>query len=147
MGLLIKTNVIETAGFKMLMNYHCPRANLKSPTTLSKYKLPMIYRNLRCDVKKQLERDIPHCKTAAFTTDGWTVRNCDPFVSLKLHYVSKDFELKRLSLGCQNIIGRHTGLLLAQGLDHMISQFPALQSKDLYKVGVTNAAANMTGCS
>ena len=32
-------HVVETAGFKMLMNYLCPRATLKSPTTLSKYSL------------------------------------------------------------------------------------------------------------
>ena len=63
-------HVVETTGFQMLMNYLCPRATLKSPTTLYKYKLPMIYRNIRRDVKKQLERDIPHCEIAAFTTDG-----------------------------------------------------------------------------
>ena len=62
----------------MLLNYLCPQANLKSPSTLFKYKLPMIYRNLRRDV-----------------------------------------------------------------IDHMISQFPGLQREDLYKVGVTDAAANM----
>ena len=53
-------HVIETAGFKMLLNYPCSQANLKSPTTLSKYKLPIIYRNLRRDVKMEIERDIPH---------------------------------------------------------------------------------------
>ena len=60
-----------------------------------------------------------------------------------MHYVTKDFKLKKLSLDGQNFIGRHTGVLLAQRLDHMISQFPALQTEDLYKVGVTDAAANM----
>ena len=138
----LQFHVVEFAGFKMLMNYLCSRATLKSPTT-SKYKLPMTYRNLRRYVKKQLEKDIPHFEIAAFTTDGWTARNGDTFVSVTLHYVTKDFELKKLFLDCQNFIGRHTGVLFAQGLDHMISQFPALQREDLYKVGVTDAAANM----
>ena len=53
---------------------------------------------------------------AAFTTDGWTARNGDPFVSLTLHYVTKDFELKNLSLECKNFIERYTGVLIAQGL-------------------------------
>ena len=126
-----------------MMNYLCPRATLKRPTTLSKYKLPMINWNLRRNVKKQFERDIPHFKMAAFTTDGWTARNGDPFVSVTLHCVTKDFELKKLSLDCQNFIGRHTGVLFAQGMDHMISQFPVLQREDLYKVGGTDASANM----
>ena len=89
---------------------------------------------MRRDVKKQLERDIPHCEMAAFTTDGWTARSGDPFVSLRLHYVTKDFELKKLSLGCQNFIGRHAEVLFAQGLEHMISQLTALQRKDFYKL-------------
>jgi hypothetical protein len=29
------------------------------------------------------------------TTDGWTSRNNDPFQSLTLHYVDKNFNLKR----------------------------------------------------
>ena len=103
----------------------------------------MIYLNVSRDVKNQLEIDIPHCELAAFTIDGCTARNGNPFVPLKLHYATKDFELKKLSLDCQNFIGRHIGILLGQGLDHMISQFPALQREDLYRVGVTDAAANM----
>jgi len=115
-------HIIGSDGFKMLMNYLCPRANLKNPTTLAKFKLPMVYKNLRNDVKRQVEKDIPHCNLAAFTTDGWTARNGDPFVSLTLHYVTSDFELKKLSLDCMNFIGRHTGVLLGKGLDSMISR-------------------------
>ena len=90
------------------MNYLCRSATLKIPTTFSKYKLPMIYRNLRPDVKKQLEGDIPYCEMADFT-DGRTARNDDPFVSLRLHYLTKEFELKKLSLDCQSFIGRQWG--------------------------------------
>jgi hypothetical protein len=32
------------------------------------------------------------------TTDGWTSRNNDPFQSLTLHYVDKNFNLKRCDL-------------------------------------------------
>jgi len=129
-------SVIESEGFKLILNYLCPRANLKSPRTLSTHKLPMIYKNLRKEVKETIEKDIPSCDMVALTTDGWTARNGDPFVSLTLHYVDAMYELKKLTLDCQNFIGRHTGSLLGQGLDHMIARFPALTRDNLHKVCV-----------
>jgi hypothetical protein len=135
--------MIENEGFKLILNYLCPRANLKSPSTLSKHKLPMIYKNLRKEVKATIEKDIPSCDMVALTTDGWTARNGDPFVSLTLHYVDAMYELKKLTLDCQNFVGRHTGSLLGQGLDHMVARFPALTRDNLHKVCVMDAAANM----
>jgi len=79
----------------------------------------------------------------AFTTDGWTSRNNDPYESLTLHYVSKDFELKKLSLDCQNFIKRKTGILLAKGFDSMISKYPMLTGPNLTRVCVTDGAANI----
>jgi len=137
-------SIVENPGIKMLLTYLLPKATIKSPTTLSKSKLPMLYRNLRKEVRKQLEKDIPHCKLVAFTTDGWTARNNDPFESLTVHYVTKDFELKKLSLDCQNFIARKTGVLLAKGLDSMISKFPIFKEQaNLTKVCVTDGATNM----
>jgi hypothetical protein len=136
-------SLIENKGFQLFIKYLCPRANLKSPNTYYRHKLPMVYKNLRKEVKEVIEKDIPSCDMVALTTDGWTARNGDPFVSLTLHYVDAMYELKKLSLDCQNFIGRHTGALLGQGLDTMISRYPALTRDNLHKVCVTDAAANM----
>jgi len=52
-------NIVETPGFKMLLNYVMPKATIKTPQTLSKSKLPMLYNNLKKEVKKQLAKDVP----------------------------------------------------------------------------------------
>ena len=51
----IPFNMVESGGFKLIINYLCPRANIKNATALAKYKLPMIYKNIENHVKEQLE--------------------------------------------------------------------------------------------
>jgi hypothetical protein len=103
----------------------------------------MIHYNVEKAVIEQLEEDIPDCQMVAFTSDGWTAPNNDPYESLTLHYVNNDFELKKLSLDCQNFVTRKTGVLLGKGLDSMISKFEVLKREELKRVCVTDAAANM----
>jgi hypothetical protein len=44
----------------------------------------------------ELEKDLADVDGVGFTTDGWTSRNNDPYQLLTLHYITKDFKLKRL---------------------------------------------------
>ena len=88
--------MVESPGIQMLLNYLCHKAIIKSSTTLAKYKLPMLYKNIKKHVQEQLDEDIPNSKIVAFTSDGWTARNNDPYESLTVHYCNKDFELKTL---------------------------------------------------
>jgi hypothetical protein len=46
-------------------------------------------------VEEVFQKDLPDVTTVAFTTDGWTSRQNDPYQSLTVHYISKEFELKR----------------------------------------------------
>ena len=139
--------MVESPGIQMLLNYLCPKATIKSSTTLAKYKFPMLYKNIEKHVQEQLDENIPNSKTVAFTSDGWTARNNDPYESLTVHYCNKDFELKKLTLDCQNFIGRKTGIKLAQGLDNIINKFPILAGDNLNRVCVTDGASNMKGAA
>ena len=111
-------------------------ANLSIQNNLLRWglKLPMLYKNIEKHVQEQLDEDISYSKIVAFASDGWTARNNDPYESLTVNYCNKDFELKKLTLSCQNFIGRKTGIKLAQGLDNMINKFPILAGENLKKV-------------
>jgi hypothetical protein len=50
---------------------------------------------LRKALKAELEKDLKDVNGVGLTTDGWTSRNNDPYQSLTLHYINKDFNLKR----------------------------------------------------
>jgi len=100
--------------FKDLVNFFNHRITLKDPSTFRKYKLPLLYNAVMGNVKDQLEKDLPHCKQIALTTDCWTSRAEDPFISLTLHYINKNFKLKKFILNFDNFTGRHTAYLLAK---------------------------------
>ena len=65
----------------MLLNYLCPKATIKSSTTLAKYKLPMLYKNIEKHVQEQLDEDIPNSKIVAYGASKheechYTIKTC-----------------------------------------------------------------------
>lgn len=102
-------NLVENAGFKNFINYLCPRAHIKSRNAFSQWKLDLVWNNVKEDVDHMLKKDLKYCTQMALTSDGWTARNNEPFMSLTLHYITKDFRLQSLNLGCELMEERHTG--------------------------------------
>jgi hypothetical protein len=72
-----------------------PKVTVKSSGTFRRRKCQLLHKSVKKAVDDVLEKDLPEVNGVAFTTDGWTSRQNDPFQSLTLHYVSKNFELKR----------------------------------------------------
>jgi hypothetical protein len=77
------------------MAFADPRVQIKSSSTFRRNKCPLLYQNLRKALKAELEKDLKDVNGVGLTTDGWTSRNNDPYQSLTLHYINKDFNLKR----------------------------------------------------
>ena len=100
--------LVESQGFKNFINYLCPRANIKTRNAFSQWKVPLVFNNLKDDVDYVLKKDLKNCTQMALTTDNWTARNNEPFMSLTLHYVNEAFKLESMSLGCDYMPERHT---------------------------------------
>jgi hypothetical protein len=133
---------VDEPHFKDFIKFWNPRVTVKHSTTFSRTKLPLLYDSVMASIKSQMEKELPHCNQVALTTDCWTSRAEDPFISLTLHYINQEFELKKFILNFDNFVGRHTGYHIAKGLDEMINQQPALANVSK-KVIVHDAAANM----
>ena len=58
-------------------------------------------------------------------------RNYDPYLGVTGHYISKDWELKRLLMACMPVPGSHTSEFLAAALDNIIDKvhFPETTMK------------------
>jgi hypothetical protein len=61
----------------------------------SRFKLPLLYQNVKQVVDKQLEKELAGVDLVAFTSDCWTSRSNDPYISLTLHYITEEFDLRR----------------------------------------------------
>ena len=74
----------------------------------------VLYNAVMDVVKSELENGLPDCIGAALTTDCWTPIAEDPFISLTLHYISKEFKLKKFILNFDNFTERHTSYMIAK---------------------------------
>lgn len=99
---------------------------------------------LQKDFKQALEEDVDRTypRIVGFTTDGWSAPNMEQFISLTVHYIDEDFNLKMFALACRGFSERHTGAMIARELDLILKEYPLLESEKIVKVAVTDAAAN-----
>ena len=134
---------VESDSFKEFVRELQPRVTVKSANCFSQSKLPRLHSHMVRTLTKVLDSDLATCPGGALTTDIWTSRAGDPFLSLTIHYLS-DWVLKRWTLGCIPFDGRHTAHRVAEALDGKLSEFPILTSRqDLPLTLVHDAASNM----
>jgi hypothetical protein len=116
-------------------------------------KLPLLYDQLRSYVNNVLGEDLPSCTGIAVTTDLWTSKANDSFMSLTLHYIieKKDpkfpnqtiLELKSLVLHCIPFDApSHTALAIGRALDKVVGEIPGLQV-DTMRIAVHDSGANV----
>ena len=107
-------SIVDEQWFKEMIGYFNPRLNVKHSTTFAKYKMPMLYGCVMDAMKNEIERDMQTCQTVAFTTDCWTSQAEDPYITLTLHYINDNFQLKKFVINFENFVGRHTGYHIAK---------------------------------
>ena len=138
---------VESEGFKNFVANLNPRANIKTAKTFATTKLPKLYEAMKFDMDKKTKKDFAIDVGVGFTSDCWTSRANDPFMSLTLHYVSPQWELVRVLVACIPFEGRHTAVRLAAALDETIKSIQGLsidpKNKNSPKTVVHDAAANM----
>jgi hypothetical protein len=141
-GLSLPFGTVDQDSFKNFVYHFDRKAVVKSSDTIRKYKLPLLYKNVKNSLNDQLEKDLVNVDQVALTSDGWTSRANDPFQSMTIHYVDDDFVLKRFCIDCHCFEGRHTANTIAKLLDEIVSNIVGLK-EDTMKVCVHDAAANM----
>ena len=124
--------------------HNCPelrKYHIKNPTTYSKAKLPLLYKQVHAAIQNKIKKDIPGTKGFAFTADMWTARNFEPFLGLTGHYITKNWKMEKLLVYCGPARGRHTAPLIGAKLDKVINDMEL--PDDLFKAITTDNAANM----
>ena len=72
-----------------------PKINVKSSTTFSKRKLPMVYEMTMQAVTAKVTKDLQYTTGVGFTCDHWTSKNLDPYFGMTLHYIGRNWEMER----------------------------------------------------
>jgi hypothetical protein len=58
----------------------------------------LVYENVKAEVEKVLEADLPYVNGAGCTSDHWSSRANDSFQALTFHFINSDFILKKVTL-------------------------------------------------
>ncbi len=99
--------------------------SLPSRNYFSSVALPGLYTQCRMTVEKELQ----NMQNFAATADLWSSRTMDPYLSLTVHFITRDFNVKSCCLQTAFFPAYHTGEELAQGLKESLSSWSLEEEK------------------
>jgi hypothetical protein len=107
---------------------------------LTKVRAEEIDQSIR-DIIKTI-RDRGDIKSVSFTTDIWTSRSQDSYISLTIHFIDRFWNLHRWTPFVKPFPERHTGKNISLGLEEMIQELNLL-NEGIDLVCVNDNASNM----
>ncbi|XP_043863579.1 E3 SUMO-protein ligase ZBED1-like isoform X2 [Drosophila mojavensis] len=82
--------VVEDKGFRHLVEVLDPRYQLPSRRTLRDVCIP----NLFIEMKQKLREILDKIEFCAVTTDGWTSKANENYLSVSCHFITEEFEMR-----------------------------------------------------
>ncbi|XP_065662997.1 E3 SUMO-protein ligase ZBED1-like [Hydra vulgaris] len=118
---LASFSAVEGRGFKKLFDIANPKLSVHHRTTYSR-KLSIRSREVQAGKKSIITEITPNLKSAAFTSDLWTSRAQDSYISWTFHTIDENWRLHHWTLHVQQFPGRYTGILIEEKLDSFLEE-------------------------
>lgn len=116
---MVPFQTVERRGFKAMIRAIDPRYEVPSRKYFTETEMPKLYAELRENVEKEL----CDLKYFATTTDLWSSRTMEPFLSLTIHYITDDWNLGSRCLQTSYFPAEHTAEEIAQGLKEALESW------------------------
>ena len=97
-------SIVEDEGFQLLLRVLDRRYQLPSRKHFSEHVIPKMYTEL----KEKVSTVIKSAKTLALTTDCWTSRSTDSYISITSHFIDDKFKRQLVVLDTFPMCERHT---------------------------------------
>lgn len=97
------------------MKMLAPKYILPSRTTLSRTIMPRKYEMMVDRVKQALAG----VDSVSLTADIWTSRTAQAYIGLTCHYITDEWVLSSVLLGCVGVTGSHTAIMISQELKNV----------------------------
>lgn len=81
---------VENEGFCFLMNNLEPRFDIPSRKYFAEKMIPALYDQTRAKVESALES----AERVGLTCDGWTSRATESYITVTVHFINEDWEIK-----------------------------------------------------
>ena len=132
-------STVNDQGFLNMLKIFEPRYTPPDRTTFSQHYLPELYTKEREKICKQTSDGL---QWYAVTCDGWSSRANHSYLSVTLHYINNEWELKHFLLEIGEMVEQHTAINLANYLEEVLDRWnlPVTQISAV----VTDNASNIT---
>ena len=131
-------SVVENQGFRRLLHTLEPKYTVPSRTHFTRTVIPNLYGESRNKVVKVL-RD---AECIAITTDGWTSRGTQSYITITAHAINKDWNMESVVLQTRPLYESHTGANIAEVLQTAVTDWELKKPNHDIAV-VTDNARNM----
>ena len=98
-------SIVENEGFRDLIHLLEPSYTIPTRKTLANVELPKLYEDRKIHVKKELQLSTH----VALTTDGWTSRAAQGYITVTAHSIDPEWNMKNYTLQTCVLEESHTG--------------------------------------
>lgn len=130
-------STVENDGFRHMMRILEPRYDIPSRRYFTDKAIPAMYEETRAKV----ENALVSAERVGLTCDGWTSRATESYLTVTVHFVNNDWELKSYVLQTKVMSGSHTGANISEELQKIAHEWK-IDNKE--PVVVTDNASNMS---
>lgn len=116
---MVPIYTVEKPGFIHLLKVLDPRYVLPSRKYFSDVALPQLYNSTHQRIAAELDGVLFY----SATTDLWSSRVMQPYLSLTLHFINDDWTLRSVCLQTAYFHDEHKGEIIAQGLKDALSSW------------------------
>ena len=109
-------STVDGEGFLNLIQIAEPRYSVPCRKTIMGF-IDKKFLSAKNQIKSQLGKQ----SSLSLTTDMWTSRSGDGYISLTTHYITADFEMKHSNLTASHLPGTHDHTNIAAALRHLRS--------------------------
>ena len=124
---MLPIRTVEREEFKNLMRVIHPRYQLPGRKHFSQTAIPHLY----AECRGMVERDLRAVAYFATTSDLWSSRTSEPYLSLTAHYIDQDWAMKSKCLQTAYFPEDHTAEAIASGLTESLGSWGLSESKQV----------------
>ncbi|XP_049425257.1 E3 SUMO-protein ligase ZBED1-like [Epinephelus fuscoguttatus] len=129
-------SMVEDQGFRHFMKVVDPRYQIPSRKSLMTGEIPKLYEQ----VKKTLKDSIQSAGSLVLTSDMWTARTTEAYLTVTGHFIDKDWQMQSCNLATYHVAVQHTADNICELLTKITDEWSI--SCKIHAV-VTDNGANM----
>ena len=131
-------SIAERPGFKYMLLKLNPRYQIPSRQHFTDYEISQLYSHVKDDIVAESLKEV---NFFAAITDLWSSDSCHPYLTLSIHFISTNWDLKSFCLDTAELYEDHTGRNIADAVTDVFDNL-RLQVKNLV-AATTDNGSNM----